>query len=207
VAVDVRCEVTHGRQFVAGLRKEARATLDLLELGSAELSVLLTDDEAIRKLNRDYRGKDKPTDVLSFAQFDELAAGGDRRGGGADASRPPLPLGDIVISLDTATRQAAALAIATPSRLRTLLLHGLLHLLGYDHERSPAEARRMFARERELAARLDTAAAETASPAARRRVALLARTANGATPIHLAEGRERGARKGAPRSRPAPPSS
>ncbi len=98
MAVDVRGEVAHARLFVPTLRKEAGATLDLLELGSAELSVLLTDDEAIRKLNRDYRGKDKPTDVLSFAQLDELAAGGDGRGGGANASRPPLPLGDIVIS-------------------------------------------------------------------------------------------------------------
>lgn len=206
MAVDVRGEVAHARPFVPTLRKEARAALDLLELGSAQLSVLLTNDEAIRKLNRDYRGQDKPTDVLSFAQLDELAAGGDGRGGGANASRPPLPLGDIVISLETATRQAQDLEIATPSRLRTLLIHGLLHLLGYDHERSPAEARRMFARERELAARLDTAAAVTAPPAPPQQVASRARAASGATPIHLA-GRERGARSRAPRSRPAPPSS
>jgi probable rRNA maturation factor len=206
VAVDVRGEVTHGRQFVPTLRKEARATLELLELGLAELSVLLTDDDTIRALNRDYRGKDRPTDVLSFPQLDELTAGGASRGGAADTKRPPLPLGDIVISLETATRQAEALAIATPSRLRTLLIHGLLHLLGYDHERSPAEARRMFARERELAARLDTSATVTAPPASRRRVASRTRT-SGAPPMHLAGGREREARERASRSRPAPPSS
>ena len=67
-------------------------------------------------------------------------------------------LGDVVISLDTARRQARRLGVAPAARLRTLLVHGLLHLLGYDHERSPAEARRMFARERELAAALRGAA-------------------------------------------------
>ena len=155
--IDVRCDVAHGRQFTPALRKEARVVLRLLQLGAAELSILLTDDQAIRELNRVYRGKDQPTDVLSFAQQDELAADGARRAGEAAPDRPPFPLGDIVISLDTATRQAAALALATPARLRTLLIHGILHLLGYDHERSPAAARRMFAQERELAAHLDPA--------------------------------------------------
>ena len=82
------------------------------------------------------------------------AAGIGRRAGAAGENRPPLLLGDVVISIDTARRQAHALGVATAVRIRTLLIHGLLHLLGYDHERSPAEARRMFARERELAARL-----------------------------------------------------
>jgi rRNA maturation RNase YbeY len=72
----------------------------------------------------------------------------------AGDSRPPLVLGDVVISVDTARRQSHALDVATAARIRTLLIHGLLHLLGYDHERSPAEARCMFARERELAAGL-----------------------------------------------------
>jgi len=74
--------------------------------------------------------------------------------GAAGENRPPLLLGDVVISVDTARRQAHVLGVATAVRIRTLLIHGLLHLLGYDHERSPAEARRMFARERELATRL-----------------------------------------------------
>ena len=130
---------------------------------------MLVDDRRIRVLNRDFRAKDESTDVLSFPQFDEatddVAPGRGRarprrarpRLGEAPAagdSRPPLLLGDVVISVDTARRQARALGGATAARIRTLLIHGLLHLLGYDHERSPAEARRMFARERELAARL-----------------------------------------------------
>ena len=130
---------------------------------------MLVDDRRIRVLNRDFRAKDESTDVLSFPQFDEamddVAPGRGRarprrarpRPGEAPAAaenRPPLLLGDVVISVDTARRQAHALGVATAVRIRTLLIHGLLHLLGYDHERSPAEARRMFARERELATRL-----------------------------------------------------
>jgi rRNA maturation RNase YbeY len=72
--------------------------------------------------------------------------------------RPGTALGDVVISVDTARRQARRLGVAPATRMRTLLMHGVLHLLGYDHERSPAEARRMFARERELAAALEGAA-------------------------------------------------
>jgi rRNA maturation RNase YbeY len=72
--------------------------------------------------------------------------------------RPGTALGDVVISVDTARRQARRLGVAPAARMCTLLMHGVLHLLGYDHERSPVEARRMFARERELAAALEGAA-------------------------------------------------
>lgn len=137
---------------MAPLRRDALALLAELRFDHAELSIVLTTDEKIRELNRAYRGKDVATDVLSFPQSDGDAH--DRRGGAAGAKRPPLLLGDIVISLETAERQAHAAAIGAAARLRTLLIHGLLHLLGYDHERSPAEARRQFARERALAARL-----------------------------------------------------
>jgi probable rRNA maturation factor len=175
VAVDVRCQAARGRQLVPLLRKDARALLARLVLDRAELSILLTDDRQIQDLNRVYRCKDKPTDVLSFPQLDESPIYDAGLGGAADRSIgfsrcffrenhglkpiplgcPPLPLGDIVISLETASRQAWALAQSRAERVRTLLIHGLLHLLGYDHERSPAEARRMSARERELAAGLD----------------------------------------------------
>ena len=66
-----------------------------------------------------------------------------------------MPLGDVVISIDTALAQSREYGVAPAERLRTLLIHGFLHLLGYDHERSPAEARKMFARERELAATMN----------------------------------------------------
>lgn len=154
MSVDFRCDTEKGRAFAAALRRDARALLTILKLNSAELSIVVTDDPAIRQLNRDYRSKDSPTDVLSFPQIDgetEISLAAMTREG----AQPPLALGDIAISIDTAMRQAASMRQAPAARLRTLLIHGLLHLLGYDHERSPAEARRMFARERELATSLD----------------------------------------------------
>jgi len=133
-----------GRRSAAGVSRarlaaEARRLLGALHEDTAELTVSLVDDAAIRRLNRTYRGKDRPTDVLAFA----LREG--RRTPGDDAL-----LGDVVISLDTATRQARARGVDTAEELRTLLIHGVLHLLGYDHERSAAAARRMHTMERRL---------------------------------------------------------
>jgi probable rRNA maturation factor len=73
---------------------------------------------------------------------------------GDGAALHPHVLGDVVISLDTAARQAAERGVAVAAEVRLLLTHGILHLLGYDHERSPADARSMFRRQRELLARL-----------------------------------------------------
>lgn len=126
----------------ADVRRDATALLRLLGVDD-ELSVVLVGDPEMRALNRTYRGADRPTDVLAFAL----------REGEDDALRADL-LGDVVISLDTAARQAAARGVPPAEEVRVLLTHGLLHLLGYDHERSPAEARRMFRRQRQLLARL-----------------------------------------------------
>ncbi len=114
---------------------------------------MIVGDRAIRRLNRDLRAKDQATDVLSFPQLEEHGEVSARTRVGTK-NAPPLALGDVVISIDTASRQARELGQSIAARIRTLLIHGLLHLLGYDHERSPAEARRMFAREHELAARM-----------------------------------------------------
>src|SRR5262249_6465095 len=123
-----------------------------------------TGDATIRSLNREYRAKDKTTDVLSFPQLPEDGSTEPSISVAHSlATDVPLLLGDIVLSIDTAAGQAQAMAQPLSTRLRTLLIHGLLHLLGYDHERSPSEARRMFARERELAAALD----DIGSPASR----------------------------------------
>jgi probable rRNA maturation factor len=100
----------------------------------AELSILLCDDATIHELNRRHRRKNKPTDVLAFAMAEALE--------GPDQS---ALLGDVVISLDTARRQAEARQVPLLDEVTLLLAHGLLHLLGYDHQ-TRAEERRMTAR-------------------------------------------------------------
>ena len=120
------------------LGRDARRLLASLHLSHAELSLLLVSDREMHRLNRSWRGKDRPTDVLAFAQAEGP--------GGA----PEGLLGDVVISVDTARRQAVELGHSLAREAARLLVHGLLHLLGYDHERSAAEARRMERKERAL---------------------------------------------------------
>ena len=122
-------------------------------LADCELSLTLTTDRAIRRLNRDFRGIDTATDVLSFSQIEQ--AGAAPLDPDSVTNSPGLPVGDVVISIDTALRQARESRVSPAARLRRLLIHGFLHLLGYDHERSASDARRMFARERTLAARIE----------------------------------------------------
>lgn len=106
--------------------------------------MLIVDDAEIRTINRDYLGRDKATNVISFAMQE-----------GEGVGVQPGLLGDVVISADTAERDAFEASISFESELYFLLLHGILHLLGYDHERgTEAEAMRMEAREREIFALL-----------------------------------------------------
>ena len=101
--------------------------------------MLIVDDARIRQLNARYRGIDRPTDVLGFAMREGLFA-----------DLHAQLLGDVVISAETALRQARARQHSLTEELTRLLIHGTLHLLGYDHEGSPADARLMRAKEREL---------------------------------------------------------
>jgi len=158
VPVVLRCETARGRRWARALRIDAERLMRAARLDRSELSLVLAGDRAIRALNREYRGDDRPTDVLSFSQLEQ--AGCHALDPHAIENRAGQLLGDVVISIDTALRQARELGVSRRARLRTLLIHGLLHLIGYDHERSAADARRMFARERELAARLGPAPAE-----------------------------------------------
>ena len=103
-----------------------------LQISGTELSILLTDDEMIHRLNFEHRGKDKPTDVLSFPLMDP----DDEQLGTLEDSA----LGDVVISLDTAQRQASNRGADLESEVARLLAHGLLHLLGYDHQTDTEEA-------------------------------------------------------------------
>lgn len=114
---------------------------------SVVVGIVLTDDAEQRRLNHTYRGRDEPTNVLSFA----LAEAGD-----AGASAPeggPLLLGDVVLAYETVAREAAEQRKTLPDHLCHLVVHGVLHLLGFDHE-DDAEAQIMEACEIEILARL-----------------------------------------------------
>ena len=127
------------------LRKAAEKILSDLGYPDSELSVAIVGDLSIRRLNRIYLGRDKPTNVISFAMQE-----------GSFPGLNPQLLGDVVISSVTCASEAVEAGIPFSYRLHFLLLHGILHLAGYDHERSgEAEARRMEAKEREIVALLE----------------------------------------------------
>jgi probable rRNA maturation factor len=130
----------------------ARDVRRQLRLGKKQFNVCLVDDNAIRKLNADHRGKDKATDVLSF-RWDDPEPPGKSRPALNGSSRVGITnfLGDIVISVETAGANAEDEGHSTLSEIRWLILHGVLHLLGYDHERDNGE---MVALELQLRDRL-----------------------------------------------------
>ena len=105
--------------------------LDKLGKDKWEVSVLFTGDAFIQQLNREYRGKDEPTDVLSFAQVDSKEAFPDKGG--------RFYAGDIVISMETLAKNAEYFGISVNEELKRLLVHGLLHLSGMDHENNDAD--------------------------------------------------------------------
>ncbi len=128
---------------VALLRRQAQELLILAGIEDHELSLLLVDDQAMQEMNLTWRHKDKATNVLSFPQGDD------------DFDHHPL-LGDIIISIDTAHREAQDSKKSLHQHLRALLVHGFVHLLGYDHERSDDDAEEMFALEHHYLQALET---------------------------------------------------
>jgi probable rRNA maturation factor len=110
--------------------------------GAGELTIVLAGDALVHRLNRTYRGKDRPTNVLSFPA-------------GADPA-PEQPLGDVVIALGTMRAEARAAGKTLADHLAHLVIHGVLHLLGHDHQR-PGQARRMEQLEIRLLAELGIA--------------------------------------------------
>ncbi len=114
------------------VKKIAERMLRELHIETAELSILLTDDPTIRRLNREHRQKDSATDVLAFPLMDMDDEQLNTLDGGA--------LGDIVISLDRALMQAESRGLSLVDEVRALTAHGLLHLLGYDHQTDEEEA-------------------------------------------------------------------
>jgi probable rRNA maturation factor len=110
-----------------------------LEFPDGEISILLVDDPQIATLNQKYLDRQGPTNVIAFAMRE-----------GEFSHLSPHLLGDVVISMDTAAREAQEADLSRERRFNELLIHGILHLFGYEHEDSEKEARRMEEKNREL---------------------------------------------------------
>ena len=128
--------------------RRLKAMIKLLQLNKAEVSFVLTDDKSVHELNKIYRGKDRPTDVLAFAMHE-----------GEFGALAGHVLGDVIVSVPTARKQAHLSRIDLLDEVTMLLAHGLLHLLGWDHD-TAAKDRRMRAE----TSRLSAAAAPPSSP-------------------------------------------
>ena len=120
---------------LAGFRAYARRVRSVLKLGRRDFNVCFVNDDEMARMNSLYRGKPAPTDVLSFPWEGEEQDGPE----GLDAGEFAGFLGDIVISVETAERNARVEGHSTEAEIRWLILHGTLHLLGYDHERDQGE--------------------------------------------------------------------
>lgn len=136
--------VQFNRKWIVRL---AQALLTRVGESAAELGLVFVGDRRMRRLNRVYRHKDRTTDVLAFALREAVPP--------RVLGRASAPLGDVVISIPTALRQAKESRRSLDHEIAVLMIHGILHLCGYDHERSRAEARRMQRRERSLLAGLE----------------------------------------------------
>ena len=137
----VRSQLRRARVDQPRLAHLAQAILSSVDEASATLSVVLIGDRAMRDLNRRYRKKDRTTDVLAFST---------REGPGPSS----VLIGDVVISVPTAAKQTRQLGRSLDDELTALLVHGILHLCGYDHERSERDARHMQRREQLILRRL-----------------------------------------------------
>jgi probable rRNA maturation factor len=106
-----------------GLRRDIKKIVDLLGTGQQELSIMIVDDDGIRTINRDYLRRDRPTNVIAFSLTE---------GDFGDVN--PGVLGDVVVSVETAAREARTAGIPIVDAILYLIIHGILHLAGYDHE-------------------------------------------------------------------------
>ena len=131
------------------IRVKTERALEDLGCHDKELSILFTDDEHMAALNQQYRDKEGATDVLSFPMMEDLD--GER----TPALFEPVMLGDVVVSVDTALRDAEELKQPFERTVDRLLIHGILHLLGYDHEKSQMDAMCMTKEEERLMALLE----------------------------------------------------
>ena len=126
------------------LRKKTELILNALGCNRHELSIVIMDDAQIQALNQAFRGISRPTNVLAFPMQE-----------GEISGITPDLLGDVVISAQTAQKEADAAGITLDERISQLLVHGILHLLGYDHETAPADAENMETKSLEILRRIE----------------------------------------------------
>ena len=127
------------------IRRKARAILNALDSPDVELSILIVDDPKIEVLNKEYFNRHGPTNVIAFpmrtGQFKKIT---------------PQLLGDVVISIETAAKEGQIAAISMEERFTQLLVHGILHLIGYDHEKTKKQADKMEKKSNEILKLIDT---------------------------------------------------
>ncbi|MBW2192693.1 MAG: rRNA maturation RNase YbeY [Deltaproteobacteria bacterium] len=121
------------------IQKKAQAILNALGCPDGELSILIADDSQIAILNKKYLNRSGPTNVIAFPMQE-----------GEFSTMTPQLLGDVVISIETAEREGQMAGIQTEERFTQLLIHGILHLFGYDHEKDERESLRMDRKSNEL---------------------------------------------------------
>ena len=121
------------------IRKAAERILASLRISGYELSVLLLDNKGIRAVNKKYLNRNRPTNVISFSLTE-----------GEFGNINPLVLGDVVISVEKALEQAETSGTSLEEELTFLLIHGILHLVGYDHEKKGSEREKMREKEKEV---------------------------------------------------------
>ncbi len=114
---------------VTAMERDARKVLELLGYADYDLGIWLTTNKTIHRYNKEYRHKNKPTDILSFPYYPELVAGQKIK----PYSDEEKNLGDIIISVEYVQKAAQELGVTLTARMRVLLVHGICHLLGYDH--------------------------------------------------------------------------
>ncbi len=129
-SVDISCEDIEPPGWVAKLERFVHAVLEHLGHHNWELSIVLSDNAFIQRLNREYRGKDEPTDVLSFGQ---------QEGGNGPPASGPWAAGDIVVSLAAVAANADEFGESFEHELKRVVVHGILHLAGYTHPDSSPE--------------------------------------------------------------------
>ena len=131
------------------IRETAQKILDAMEYPESELSILIVADSHIAELNQEYLNRKGPTNVIAFPMYDD-PADFQAPAWNSEEDAPPHLLGDVVISMETAQKEGEDMGITMMERFTQLLIHGILHLMGYDHEKTEEDAVKMERKSDEL---------------------------------------------------------